>query len=96
MTELTTELELEGLAREVVRRIQYLRKQADLNVDDRIKIQYQASPRLREAIENNKVYLQAETLAVALNQTEDLSEGIRADHEFDGEELILSLSRDTE
>jgi isoleucyl-tRNA synthetase len=92
VTELTEELELEGLAREVVRRIQDLRKQADLNVDDRIKIGYNASPRLREAIETNKDYLKAETLSVELSSSESLSGEATAEHEFDGENLTISLS----
>jgi len=92
VTELTEELELEGLAREVVRRIQDLRKQADLNVDDRIKIGYNASPRLREAIETNKGYLKAETLSVELSSSESLSGEATAEHEFDGENLTISLS----
>jgi len=92
VTELSEDLELEGLAREVVRRIQDLRKQADLNVDDRIRIGYDASPRLRKAIEKNKDYLQAETLSVDLSPSESLSGEAVSEHEFDGENLTISLS----
>ncbi|MGD2163861.1 MAG: class I tRNA ligase family protein, partial [Anaerolineales bacterium] len=45
-TELTEKLRLEGLAREFVRRVQELRKQADFNVDDRIRVQFKASETL--------------------------------------------------
>jgi len=44
-TRLTDELRLEGWAREVVRRIQDLRKQADYRVEDRIEIHYEVSRR---------------------------------------------------
>ena len=40
MTDLTPELEREGLAREFVRRVQDLRKQADLDIADRIRVYY--------------------------------------------------------
>jgi len=96
VTELSKELELEGLAREVVRRIQDLRKQADLNVDERIRIQFDASPRLREAIETFKEYLKTETLSVELSQSDKPAGDTQAEHQFDGEHLTLSLSRDSE
>jgi isoleucyl-tRNA synthetase len=61
VTELTPDLELEGLAREVVRRVQDLRRQADLQVDDRISVTYRTSQRVQSAIEANMAYLMEET-----------------------------------
>ena len=51
VTELTPELVQEGLAREFVRRVQDLRKSADLDVADRIELFVEASAGLRSAIE---------------------------------------------
>ncbi len=65
-TELTDELRKEGLAREVVRRIQELRKRADFDVADRIVTYYQADPALAEAIAAHAPYIQAETLSEQL------------------------------
>ncbi|NIM92333.1 MAG: isoleucine--tRNA ligase [Anaerolineales bacterium] len=93
VTELTKELELEGLAREIVRRIQDLRKQADLNVDDRIKVQYKASERLNEAILQFDGYIKDETLAMELTDTGTPSGDATANHEFDEELLNLAISR---
>ncbi len=90
-TELTPELELEGLAREVVRRVQDLRKQADLQVDDRVKVEYAASDRLGKAIELNRDYLMGETLAISLAAS-DQPQGLASEeHNFNGEWLILAL-----
>src|SRR5574338_1389296 len=66
VTDLTPELVQEGLAREFVRRIQDLRKTADLDVADRIELFVDASPGLRSAIEANRAYLTAETLTLNL------------------------------
>jgi isoleucyl-tRNA synthetase len=66
VTVLTPELTAEGLAREVVRRVQNLRKEADFNLDDRIVTAYQAEGELAEAIEIWREYIAAETLSVEL------------------------------
>ena len=62
VTDLTPELVQEGLAREFVRRVQDLRKSADLDVADRIELFVEASAGLRSAIEAHKDYITAETL----------------------------------
>jgi isoleucyl-tRNA synthetase len=65
-TVITPELVAEGLAREVVRRVQNLRKQAGFNLDDRIVTIYQAEGELAEAIETWRDFIVAETLSVEL------------------------------
>ncbi len=66
VTELNDDLILEGLAREVVRRVQDLRKTAGLEISDRIKVQYSATPNLAKSIEAYRDYITAETLTVQL------------------------------
>ncbi len=68
MTTLTPELEREGLSREFVRRVQDLRKTADLDISDRIDVVYEASSELAEAIRENAGYISNETLAVSLEE----------------------------
>jgi len=93
-TELTEELIQEGLAREVVRRIQTLRKDADFDISDHIAVSYKASERLTKAIEAFGDYIKAETLADVLtshavdNATHDTSD------EFDGETLKISIRKE--
>ncbi|TLN03042.1 isoleucine--tRNA ligase, partial [bacterium] len=62
VTDLTPELIQEGLAREFVRRVQDLRKSADLEIADRIRLFVSATPGLVEAIKSQQEYIMAETL----------------------------------
>jgi isoleucyl-tRNA synthetase len=67
---LTDDLVKEGLAREVVRRIQSMRRDADFKIDDNITIVYTASDQLENAIQQFADYIKAETLAVTLDKGE--------------------------
>jgi isoleucyl-tRNA synthetase len=66
-TALTPELVAEGLAREVVNRIQTARKDADLDYADRIRVRYRAGGELARAIEDHRDWIAGETLAVELD-----------------------------
>ena len=59
-------LQREGLARELVNRIQRLRKEAGLKVSDRIKLGVFGDGEVQEAIEHHGAYVAAETLATEL------------------------------
>ena len=92
-TQLTPELINEGLAREFIRRVQDFRKQADLDIADRIKLYYQASERLAAAIQAHTDYIMGETLSVEM-VAEAAPEGAIKNLElisFDGEEVSLGL-----
>jgi isoleucyl-tRNA synthetase len=65
-TELTEELRLEGIAREVVRQIQSERKRLDFNIDDRITTYYLAGGRVAAAFQRFAGYIAAETLSLDL------------------------------
>ena len=80
-TEITEELRLEGLAREVVRVIQDRRKKLGFNVEDRIHTRYEADGMLLRAIEKHGDYIKNETLSLTLEHG-------RAD-DFDGEQQML-------
>ncbi len=66
----------EGYAREFVSRVQQMRKAHDFQVDDRITIDYHATPELEAAIAQHDAYIKGETLAdtITVNQTGDFSE----------------------
>ncbi|MGY5864252.1 MAG: class I tRNA ligase family protein [Candidatus Thorarchaeota archaeon] len=91
-TELTHELELEGLAREFVRRVQNLRKSADLNVNDRIEVQYSSSQRMGEAVEFHEAYISEETLAKSLKQAKKPSGNFQEEYTFGEEKLVVAIS----
>jgi isoleucyl-tRNA synthetase len=90
---ITPELEQEGLAREVVRRIQNLRKEAGFNLDDRIATTYQAESELATAIEAWRAFIAAETLSVELGAALP-AEGATVSEERVGEQALkLSVRR---
>ena len=65
-TAITDELRLEWLAREVSRKVNDLRKQAALRVEDRITLLVDAEDDARRAVDAHRDWLQAETLALAI------------------------------
>ena len=91
VTDLTPELVQEGLAREFVRRVQDLRKSAELDVADRIELFVEASASLRSAVEAHKDYITTETLAANLQFGSLPSEASVAEDSFDGETVRVGL-----
>lgn len=88
-TNLTEDLILEGLAREVVNRIQRTRKDIGLNVEDRIEVTYQASDKLAKAIETHADYITKETLTVSLSA----GEASEVDFKVDDETLAINIKK---
>lgn len=72
---LTPELEAEGIARDLVNRIQNLRKEKDFNVTDRIRVLLQAHPAIDSAVALFGEYISQEVLADELRLTEQIGEG---------------------
>ena len=92
-TSLSTELINEGLAREVVNRVQNLRKEAGFEVTDRIRIEYEATDRLAEALAQHTQWIRNETLAVEL-EASDQPTGERVEtYQVDEEEISLGVRR---
>ncbi len=73
-TTLTPELIDEGLARELISKVQQLRKQADFEMMDRIEITVSADEEVKEAIKKHEEYIKDETLADAILDGSDLEE----------------------
>jgi isoleucyl-tRNA synthetase len=71
---LTEELKEEGLARELVNRIQNLRKDRDFEVTDKISVRILSHEALSPAVRNNFNYICSETLATSLELVADLAE----------------------
>jgi isoleucyl-tRNA synthetase len=91
--ELTPELVQEGLAREFVRRVQDLRKTADLDVADRIELFVEASPGLSSAVEAHQEYITAETLTSSLKFGSPPEGASVVEDTFDGEWVKVGLVR---
>ncbi len=93
VTELTPELIQEGMVREFVRRVQDLRKSAELDVADRINLFVVASPNLKSAIEAHREYISNETLSVSLNFSEPPANTSSVGDDFDGEKVKVGLQK---
>jgi isoleucyl-tRNA synthetase len=65
-TEITPELRLEGLVRELSRKVNDLRKRAQLALDDRIALYIEAHGDLRNAVVAQREHLMNETLATSI------------------------------
>ena len=73
-TTLTPELIEQGYVREVISKIQQLRKQADFEMMDEIRIYMKADEEIKAAVENAKDFIMDETIAVAIEEREGLPE----------------------
>ncbi len=72
---LTEELVQEGMARELINKIQNLRKDSGLEVTDTIVVTMAPTPQVKEAVEDNKAYIMSEILATSLMYDETMKEG---------------------
>jgi len=68
-TELTDELVAEGMARDIVRHVQQLRKDAGLEMNERVRLRYDTGHEaLASAVERWTDYIKAETLALSVDR----------------------------
>ncbi|MEO0337631.1 MAG: isoleucine--tRNA ligase [Bacteroidota bacterium] len=79
----------EGMARELVNRIQNIRKNKDFNVTDKIKIQLEGKPGITPAVEQFGDYIKNEVLATELALVEGVSDGEALDLPDDVQADIL-------
>jgi isoleucyl-tRNA synthetase len=73
---LTDELREEGIARELVNRIQNLRKDSGFEVTDKIDVQLQNDAQIAAAIASNEAYIKSETLTEELQIMDTVNNGI--------------------
>jgi len=92
-TEISDELKLEGLARDLVRKIQELRKQSGFAVEDRIRLFYQGDGILAEALERWRDYIATETLAVAVARGGAPDGASTETLRIEGHDLMVSVVR---
>lgn len=85
--------ELEGYAREIVNRIQKLRKDSKLNLDDRIHLQIHTTDAdLKAAVEQFKDYIADQTLTKNLELVTALKLSNQETAEIDGKSISLALT----
>jgi len=89
---ITPELKREGLMREIVRHVQSARKQAGLQIDDRIVLSISSDDsEISQAIDAFADVIKSETLAVELNSAADESE--KYDAKIEGKLVEISLKK---
>ena len=89
---ITPELKREGLMREIVRHVQSARKQAGLQIDDRIVLSISSDdPEISQAVDAFADVIKAETLAVELNSAVNESE--KYDAKIEGKLVEISLKK---
>ena len=92
-TSVTPELAQEGLARELVHRIQNMRRAAGFDVTDRIELFYQGPGELQAVLDRYGEYIGVETLAGTI-QEGDADEGAHVvEHKIEGMDVTLGVKR---
>ena len=88
-TELTEDLILEGLAREFVRKVQSLRKDADFVITDHIKVYYKGTKAVHEMLDKYRDYVMGEVLGDELIEDESLTD----ECELNDEKACIKVER---
>jgi isoleucyl-tRNA synthetase len=92
-TEITRELADEGLARELVHRLQTMRRNAGFDIADRIVTYYQDGDDIRRVMEDFGEYVRQETLSRELVEGEPPPDAHREEHRIDGHRVRLAVRR---
>jgi len=88
--QISSELKEEGIARDLINRIQNLRKDMGLEVQDKIHITVKENEELvNQALKNNKEYICTETQALSLEISPDLDQGTEV--EMDNVKLLIRI-----
>lgn len=90
---ITDELAAEGMARELIRRIQNMRKDADFDIADKINIYYQAEGTVHHVLEDWASYIKAETLAVDISHQLIPESAFTRTEKVDGLDVMLGVKR---
>ena len=88
---ISKELAVEGLAKDIVRRIQNQRKEAGFNIADEIETYYETGPKLREVFSSYGEYISSETLTRVLEDAVPPKNAFVAEYTLEGEPLKIGL-----
>ena len=88
-TELTEELILEGIAREIVSKVQNLRKTSNFEIADRIVLSYNSDEEVNKAVKEFKEFIMNETLSTDILEDSSLEEVF----DINGHECYLKVEK---
>jgi len=94
-TEISSELQDEGLAREIVHRLQTMRRSAGFDIADRIVTYYQGDAYIRKVMENKDLadYIKRETLSRELVDGIPPEGAFTESHRLDDHDILLAVRR---
>jgi isoleucyl-tRNA synthetase len=94
-TEITQELKLEGIKRELIRFINMLRKDSGLSLGDKAQVYItQASLDIKETLDKMETEIGRETLSESIKLVDTISEGeLQKEVNINGEKIIISLKK---
>jgi isoleucyl-tRNA synthetase len=92
-TEVPAELRDEGLAREIVHRVQNLRRDAGFDISDRITTYWQGDPDIGRVLSAYGDYVRAETLSVDVIESEPPEDAHQEEQAVDGHQIIIGVRR---
>jgi len=89
-TKIDEDLETEGTARDIVRRIQTMRKELELGYTQKIRTYYEGNEALVRAVKEMEEYIKKETLSRELDEgSENFEEGLKKDWSIEGKEITI-------
>ena len=89
---ITPELAEEGLAREIINRIQNMRKDADFEVTDNIILTIEKNDNINDVVKKYEEYICSETLAT-LNMTDNIGEDVEATELIDNISIRIKIDK---
>ncbi len=92
---ITPELLLEGVQRELVSKIQSMRKEAGFNVTDRILVRYQAEGNALTVLETCAKELASDVLAESVTKEDPTGKGFVKELDVNGEKVVISVEKVT-
>ncbi len=92
-TSFTPELEQEGMAREIVHRLQIMRRNASFDIADHIVTYFQGDDNIKEVMTTHSEYIKQETLSHQLVEGVPPEGAFTETHRINGQEILLGVKR---
>lgn len=89
----TPALRNEGMARELVNRIQNIRKESGFNITDRVRVELQRTPSVEGALKDYRDYIAAQVLADSIVPADSLAGDGTVELDVDGEKFNVRVTR---
>lgn len=87
-TTITEDLKFEGIAREIISKVQQLRKQKDFEMTDRIKLFVKGDDEFNKALNKHKEHIMSETLALEITEKD-----LEAEYDLNGHKTGIEVER---